>query len=160
MDGKLYEADRQEMLDAARGTIASAMHTLGLPVDEGSEPGKFRTIGLLDISETVTNGTIAAFRFSVDNHPDFSKHPELLDPFALGLTSRFFLGVGEGLYRNREYILRKFEEMGANGERYFQALMSYLHYTERTKPGEKRAVPQYQHYPQTIAEARQYFVTG
>lgn len=78
-------------------------------------------------------------------------------PQTQNLYSRFFLGIGKGLYENRAYILDEFSQM-SNGDKYFQLLMACLGSFERDNRVQGSDIPAYPRLPQTIAEARDYFL--
>lgn len=73
----------------------------------------------------------------------------------LSMISRFFLGVGQGLYTHRAYILNALDKR-SDGEVIFQAFMSSLKSFERGRLGE----PIYDRYPESIREAKDYFQLG
>lgn len=81
----------------------------------------------------------------------------------LSLVSIFLLGVGDGLYQARKYILDKL----GNNDTLFSTIMRDLSTVERPQsntffpaPRSKAIVPpEYLGYPQTISEARKYFLT-
>lgn len=117
-----------------------------------------KSIAIVDISQEATDAVLSIF---ID---------EILRPFfdhdrpsenTIKLLSRFFLCVGDEVYRNRKYILDKLEKH-ERGEGCFKGLMAYLRAFERTRDvsEKKRKVKiTYAHYPQSIAEAREYFIT-
>ncbi|MBI1982327.1 MAG: nucleotidyltransferase domain-containing protein [Candidatus Levybacteria bacterium] len=75
----------------------------------------------------------------------------------LSLASRFFLAVGDDIYRSRKFILDKLKTM-PDGDRCWKIIMDALAKIEsgsRRKKGNHR---QYQEYPQTIEEAERYFL--
>ncbi|MEK9155038.1 MAG: hypothetical protein AAB839_00130 [Patescibacteria group bacterium] len=155
--------ERETLIDHAKHILSQRMTGLGLSIDLEAETGRNKTISVVDISPTVTDSVLARFEREVDRDTNFGKQPLKLDqvgPEDYDLLSRFYLSVGEGVYQNRAYILDRLEQMGANGERYFQAIMAYLQYSERTKTTTKReGLTPFPHYPTTIAKAREYFLT-
>lgn len=68
------------------------------------------------------------------------------------IVSRFYLGIGDGLYQGRKYILDRLESV-PKGEDIFKLLMEVLQNVER-KAGQEH----FKGYPQSIAEARKYFL--
>lgn len=79
-------------------------------------------------------------------------------PETQNLFSRFFLGVGDKVYDNRQYILDQFSEV-PEGDKYFELLMGSLASFERDNRPNRSDVPLYTRYPKTIADAREYFLT-
>lgn len=77
---------------------------------------------------------------------------------AENLFARFLLGVGNGLYANRKYVLDEFSGY-ADGDKYFDLLMKALGTFERDRRGRRPDIPKFQGYPSTIEEARAYFLT-
>lgn len=78
-------------------------------------------------------------------------------PAAAKLVARFFLGFGEGLYKNRKYILDRLEHE-KEGEIFWQKIIEYLSYIERTAKTSKRlGLLSYDNYPKTIQEAQKFF---
>lgn len=71
------------------------------------------------------------------------------------LSTRFLLGTGEGLYKNRRFILDNFSSM-KYGEWYFSILMKELTFYERLSG--KVPVPMYPRFPETISDAREFFI--
>lgn len=156
---KLKE-ERESLYAIAVATIENKMQELNLPVDKDEKTGRNKTVMLVDISKNATDKVFNEFKVSVDRDTNFGKLPLVLNqvgPFEFNILSRFYLAIGNGIYANREYILDKFEALDA---RYFQALMQYLQYSERTKTTTKRdGLEAFKHYPKTIIEARKYFRT-
>ena|SRR3989338_1351423 len=78
------------------------------------------------------------------------------------LLARFFLGVGEELYKNRKFILDQFKKR-EDGDRLIQILMQRLGKFERTpdyipNKSNRQIVP-FEGYPKTIEEAENFFLT-
>jgi len=79
-------------------------------------------------------------------------------PPTQSLYYRFFLAVGDEVYANRKYILDKLAQM-PNGDKYFQILMRSLAWFERGKKDPSDNTPtSFKELPQTIKEARSYFI--
>lgn len=72
------------------------------------------------------------------------------------LYSRFFLAVGDEVYKNRKFILDELEKK-KQGDDYLRILMRSLASFERGNDPSKVNTPQYEGYPKTIEEARDYF---
>ena len=111
---------------------------------------------IIDISRKATNESLNEFITSVRQDTD---------PFSLNnrkLLARFFLGVGDGLYENRTYILNELSKQD-NGDNLLNILMQRLHGFERIRNDDpdhpnQNPIP-YSGYPKTIAEAKKYFIT-
>ena len=78
-------------------------------------------------------------------------------PPTQNLYARFFLGVGEEVYRNRQFIIEYLERQDY-GEIYFQILMSCLRYFENTSKRNDVADRTIDSLPKSIAEAKRYFI--
>lgn len=79
-------------------------------------------------------------------------------PEAQNIFSRFFLGVGDGLYENRKYILDQISQ-DKDGDEQFSLLMGAMSVFERDNRAGREDVPQYSGLPATVEEARKYFLT-
>lgn len=77
-------------------------------------------------------------------------------PETAEIYSRFLLCVGDDVYANRKIILDQLSNL-QNGDKYFQILMQLLGDFERGYG--KVPTPPLVSLPQTIAEARKYFIT-
>lgn len=75
----------------------------------------------------------------------------------LSLAGRFFLAIGNDIYRSRRFILERLKAM-PDGDRYWQILMGALAKVESGSRRRKGNHRQYQRYPQTIEEAEWYFL--
>lgn len=119
-------------------------------------------MGVVDISPKATDDDIMHFR-NIEKEQkrvgvNFTGANSFMPPeYATRLLTRFFLGIGEGLYENRKYILEKLAGQ-EDGELLWQKIIEYLSLFERGM-GKRTPLTPYEHYPKTIAEARQYFIT-
>lgn len=140
-----FEADLQHR---CRETVLNSMD------NQINQEGK--SIFIVDISKDATSRALEEFYASVQmNEGHFSDEN-------VKLLSRFFLGVGDGLYSNRLFILDHLQKR-PDGEKLFKILMQRLGEFERTRDNlpEKPstdATP-YGSYPTTIEEAKKYFLT-
>lgn len=144
-----------KMERAAKGRIEKVMTSRRLPIDFTQKRDANSTVLFINISQSQTDLLLADFMHEV--------HVGLMNDYKIysGINSgtrdlwcRFLFGTGEGLYRNRSYILNKLAEMD-DGELFFQALMDCLISFERGGGNEVN----YGKLPKTIAEAREYFLT-
>lgn len=168
MVNKLARPEREQMaqqrtnlVNRIENSYSDQLHALSLPVEFNQETGHNATIQIFDISPKATDIALREFEREVDISTNYGKEPlkiERVTPTTFELLSRFYLGVGDGLYQSRQYILDQFTAM-PNGERYFSALMSHLNYHERTKSTEKRAGLSPARLPSSISEGREYFIT-
>ena len=149
-----------ELHTSVLAAVEEKMRELGLPIDKDDATGQNKTVSVVDISQKATDQILRHFMQSVDRDTNFGKQPLPLDQVGyieFNLLSRFYLAVGQGIYTNRRYILDK---LALANPRYFDALMQYLQYSERTKVTTKRkGLTAFNHYPATIADARKYFLT-
>jgi len=118
-----------------------------------------KSILTVDISEEATDRLLHDFYYYANIYE--SSHEIPLD--VIKLISRFFLGVGDSIYKNRKYILDQLSQKNS-GEFYFKKLMQCLSSFERPIDGKRsdkpdKKAPPYTHYPQTIEEGRKYFLT-
>lgn len=116
---------------------------------------------LVDISRERTDKYLELFtdyvkQFIENNTVDDNIQDLAAIPPAQNLYGQFFLAVGEGVYKNRAYVMDRFRSM-PQGEQYFQVLMKCMSSFERG--GTKHPVPEYKRLPQTIDEAQRYFLT-
>lgn len=115
------------------------------------------SIFIVDISQAATRRSLNEFYESVRLNDDkFSFTDENLK-----LLSRFFLGVGDGLYENRRFILEELEKR-PDGDRLFPILMQRLGEFERTRDTLEKKVKEpvlFTKYPKSIEEARHFFLT-
>ncbi len=81
----------------------------------------------------------------------------LKNPVTQRLFSRFFLAFGDGVYRNRQYVLDQLKQT-PNGESYFQMLMESMALFERSNGPSRYQTPKFEGYPKTITEAEKYFL--
>lgn len=127
----------------------------GLPVEIDS--GINGTILVEDISTTSTDKALKNLIDYIDaNDADITIRRDVINSPAFHLASRFLLGAGEELYKNRDYILNRLDEMennGEQGERYFKGLMNCV---RELQSGEVLIEKE---LPQNIQEARSYFRT-
>ena len=79
------------------------------------------------------------------------------NPEAQNLFSRFFLGIGEGLYKNRAYILDQFKGV-SEGDLEFGLLMDALATFEADNRIETSNRSEYRRLPKTVEDARNYFL--
>lgn len=165
---KKLAQERQEVDNARTHThlqikekAFALMHELGLPVDIDDESGKNKTVFTVDISKPATDNSLALLVMYVDantNKTTGEVRPGGINDVTFPIVSRFVLGVGDGLYDNRKYVLDVLEDMesqGLGGEKYFRGLMTCLAGLERGRDG----LPKVQSLPQTIKDARAYFRT-
>jgi predicted nucleotidyltransferase len=123
----------------------------------------YSIMSIIDISKEETDKDIAEFRHLVNEQKrgrlGFTKGKTTQPhPSTGSLITRFFLGTGEGLYKNREYILEKLAQE-KDGDMLWQKIIEYLSYFERTGKTTKRlGLLAYENYPQTLAEAQKYFI--
>lgn len=121
---------------------------LGLPPERLDDQNSW--ILMIDISKMATDNVL----------DEFYKTADIIDngintaytPF-FKLLSRFFLGVGNDLYKNRSYILESLEKR-QDGEKLFRILMNQLSEFEKYKSRDN--VP-FTGYPKTIVEGKKYF---
>jgi hypothetical protein len=117
-------------------------------------------MGIIDISKEGTDEDIAEFKNLIKEQRRGRTRGKTTQPHppAGSLITRFFLGTGEGLYKNRKYILEKLAQE-KDGEILWQNIIKYLSYFERTGKTTKRpGLPAYENYPQTLAEAQKFFI--
>lgn len=153
--------------------FSKRMQDLNLPVDKDVH----RTIGAIDISPNETTSKLRLLNREFDDYvkkgilkpweaPEWDEehfmgvgyNSSIQEPVLWSLASRFFLVIGEDVYRSRKFILDSLAET-EDGEKYFTLLMNFLQYTEREKATEKRPnTPSYEGYPKNIKEARSYFL--
>lgn len=123
----------------------------------------YNALLVLNISKEETDKDINDFRDVVNEQikgkREFTEGEAGLPPSpAYKLLTRFFLGTGEGLYKNRKYILEKLAQE-KDGEILWQKIIEYLSYFERTGKTTKRpGLSPYDNYPKTIAEAQKFFI--
>jgi predicted nucleotidyltransferase len=157
---------REALINKIEASYNTQLEALGLPIDRDQETGRNKTVQIIDISPQATDRMLRYFIDEINRDTNYGKQPlklqEVSNP-TFKLLSRFYLAVGDGIYKNRKYILDqldRLEQQGEEGERYFKVLMEYLQYSERTKTTTKRTgIVPYQNYPKSIAEAREYFLT-
>lgn len=111
----------------------------------------------IDIEPRITQAYIIALLEAVDNH-EIEEKPttQQLDKstaYMAYLNSRFHLATGAQVYKSRKQVL-DFLQKKPDGEKYFQVMMNHLAYTERAKHSQT-GLPK---LPQTIAQAREYFL--
>lgn len=99
----------------------------------------------IDISQEATDDLLKHY---IDD-PNFRGDTEQKQK----MLSRFMLGIGDGLYRNRKYILDRLENI-PRGEDIFNMIMWNLQDFERRKEE-----GDYNRYPTSISDAREYFLT-
>lgn len=115
----------------------------------------------IDISKKSTDKQIKMFIKAasniVDQDVDESTMVRSAGLASQDIYSRFLLTVGDEVYENRQYILDTLKAV-PNGDGYFRILMRFLDWHER---GDlmKVQTPRYGGYPQSIAEAEEYFLT-
>lgn len=74
------------------------------------------------------------------------------------MAAPFFLSVGDDTYKARSEILSELESI-PDGEKLWQEIVKNLNYIDREGPEEKRkSLPEFKKYPQTIAEAKKFFL--
>lgn len=154
--------EKREMLKRNIVTsYARQLDDLSLPQDMDPVTQRNNSIKLVEISKISTDSEILGFIKDVKRTILEGKSPyrDTISEASWALTSRFFLGVGDGLSKNRGYILDVFEHMGIYGEAYFKILMEYLQVRERTLPTKKRGALPAGYLPSSIGEARRYFRT-
>lgn len=115
-----------------------------------------KSVFIVDISEDATKRALGEFYESVKiNDGQFSDEN-------LKLLSRFFLGVGKGLYKNRKYIFDELKKR-EDGDKLLNILMQRLGSFERTRDDNPNKPNAYQipfeSYPKTIEEAEDFFLT-
>ena len=172
---KLFESGRPEdgvrafhLQRALEGRIREAvtekMQSLNLPINRSTtNKGPNETIFTNDISEVVTKLAINHFITFVDGKA-IAKNPSpeadisAYEPIIWGLVSRFHLAIGSEVYQSRKFILDELQKL-PNGEKYFKILMRYLQLIERRKVTKSRgSLPDFKHLPDTIDEARSFFM--
>ncbi len=123
----------------------------------------YSIMDIIDISKEGTDEDIKDFQHLVNEQKrgrlGFTKGSTTQPPpSASSLITRFFLGIGEGLYENRKYILEKLAQE-KDGDMLWQKIIEYLSYFERTgKTAKRPGLPAYENYPQTLAEAEKFFI--
>lgn len=114
----------------------------------------YSLIGVVNISEEATDKDIVDFIELVKSN----EKGDIRKPPVASIVPRFLLGIGEGLYKNRKYVLDKLAQE-ENGDEIWQNIVGYLQYVERIGETKKRSsLPAYENYPKTIAEARGFFI--
>ena len=87
---------------------------------------------------------------------DFVRKVNSDDVAPVNIVTRFLLSVGKPVYENRKYILDKIAQLD-EPDKYISALMNGLQDFERSK--KKEHAISYAHFPRTLSEARDYFLT-
>lgn len=100
------------------------------------------SISDVDISEETTDDLLKQY---IDN-------PNYGEDHWRQMASRFLLGIGDGLYRNRKYILDSLENI-PRGEDIFSIIMANLKFFER-----RTEESYYNRYPASIKDAREFFL--
>lgn len=91
----------------------------------------------IDISEVATDELLERYTNGIDGRDE-------------DMPVRFLMGIGDGLFENRRYILEKLKELpGDRGEEVFRRIIQKL----RDFEDREDETP----YPETIAEAMDYF---
>lgn len=147
------DAARNTVLAKSKQAVTDLMKKSGLPIDYDDETGQNKTIFTIDISQVATDRAIDLLVMYVDANANSSTdrvRPGDINDVTFTLASRFLLGVGEGLYQNRSYILNTLGKM-ENGENYFQGLMICLKGVQRVEDQQGKA-------PNTISQAKSYFM--
>jgi hypothetical protein len=116
----------------------------------------------LDIDKKSTDDAMRRFVSSAKDYLGEDVTDEEIDDItfdepAQDLFIRFFLSVGDGIYKSRTYIINRFREM-PRGEEYFRVLMRCLGRFERSSDSEKYVTPQYAGLPKTLDQAEKYFL--
>ena len=109
-----------------------------------------------DLSESDTLRGLYVISFNLEFH---NENPDSLPTFEeQRIISRFFLGIGTELYKNRNFIFDTLEKM-PNGDEIWKSIISLISCVERSKKiHTKYDVPAFLHYPETVAEARKFFL--
>lgn len=149
-------------LSTLKNPKTSRLQTLGTAIKKklAADHLENSTLVAIDISPEITRAFLAAFIEALDegeleHRPiPLANRNDRTAAFVAYLFSRFYLATGEEVYRNRKLILDYFERL-PKGDHYFKALMNHLAYGERFRFPETGRPP----LPQTIAEAREYFLT-
>lgn len=116
-------------------------------------------IKVFDISERETQRSVESFIRFIYPYKDLSSAASLTNIYFFSLCARFFLAVGNDVYKNRQFILDQFKA-SPNGEACFQILMQGLEAFERDRDRpERMQAPDYSGYPKSIRQAEQYFHT-
>lgn len=154
--GKRQTADNActAMHVKSKQMTTALMRELGLPINIADESGQNKTIFTVDISRGATDRSLELLKMYMDvdsilNPETQHVHPDGINGVTFPLVSRFLLGIGEDLYKNRTYVLNSLEHM-KQGEQYFQGMMDCLR-------GMQRIEDQQGKLPQTITEAKSYF---
>lgn len=167
-DGSEFEVDdspfiTEKFRNARRGRLdllfniekvaTNLMRELRLPLNRDAI-GQNATIQTIDISSIETDRALEMFVNYADantNRRSQEITPERMNIIGntFPLISRFLLGIGENLYKNRAYVLNKLEAM-ENGEYYFRGMMNCLKGIQEVKHQQGKL-------PQTISEAYSYF---
>ena len=118
-------------------------------------------VAVLDISPRALDSYIYDF---VENSlaKDVLNGKQAIDKFPVNDQSYvlfpFLLSLGDTVYEARSHILDSFASK-PNGEQYFQVLMKLLHQYERMRTKKHAPIPYEGKLPQTIEEAKKYFLT-
>lgn len=74
------------------------------------------------------------------------------------MITPFFLSIGDNTYKARSEIFSELESR-SDGEKLWQEIVKKLNYIDREGPEEKRKfLPDFKQYPQTIVEAKKFFL--
>lgn len=123
-------------------------------VEIGRHPGL-----VVDVSREGTEEAIGNYlrlTESVRYYPQEKKIAEVVKSHeASNLFSRFFLHFGDGIEKNRKFVLDELEEYAGPGD--FELLMRGLAYFEQYRMHGNSEEFNFENYPTTIEEARKIF---
>jgi len=118
----------------------------------------YHIAGAVDISNS-------GIKMNIDNFAEYlnkisnDKENELMGRHYWAMVAPFFLSVGEGVYEARTKIFTELDNR-ENREELWKKTIELLSLVERDVITEKRdALPKYKIYPQTISEAKDYFIS-
>jgi len=116
---------------------------------------QLKSIIPVDISKEATDDALKEFykNAGIIERLNFDETDGVYLPL-LRLLSRFFIGTGNDLYANRQYILDQLAKR-PDGKRLFRILMTKLAEFEKFK---SRNNTPFRSYPQTIDQAKKYFL--
>lgn len=73
------------------------------------------------------------------------------------MISPFFFAIGKKVYQSRKEILNILEHR-PDGEKLWNELIRCLNLAEKGGGGKRESLPNYKQYPQTIMDAKQFFI--
>ncbi len=159
---RAFERDTAAYLKKAHDLFAEKLAALGIPIDEHhKEMGK--AVFVLDVSPGALENVYTGLQAFISLGTNYGKKELTISGNDLVVRSIFrpmgilCLSAGPRIKEMRRNLFAKFEN-DPKGEFYFQGLMKYLEFFERSSATPKRGpLPTFKHYPRTLAEGREYF---